>query len=53
MVNIAQSVERQIVALEVVGSIPTIHPSLRPNLRYEQIGTSSDSAIFLKECLLY
>jgi hypothetical protein len=26
MVNVAQSVEHQVVALVVVGSIPTIHP---------------------------
>ena len=29
MVDVAQLVEHQIVALVVVGSIPTIHPSLR------------------------
>ena len=28
MVNVAQLVEHQIVALRVVGSIPTIHPTL-------------------------
>ena len=28
MVDVAQSVEHQIVALVVVGSIPTIHPIL-------------------------
>ncbi len=33
MVDVAQLVEHQIVALVVVGSIPTIHPSLLPNLR--------------------
>lgn len=26
MVNVAQSVERQVVVLVVVGSIPTVHP---------------------------
>jgi hypothetical protein len=30
MVDVAQLVEHQIVALVVVGSIPTIHPNLRP-----------------------
>ena len=29
MVNVAQSVEHQVVALVVVGSIPTVHPILR------------------------
>ena len=29
MVNVAQLVEHQIVALVAVGSIPTIHPILR------------------------
>jgi hypothetical protein len=29
MVNVAQPVEHQIVALGVVGSIPTIHPTRR------------------------
>ena len=33
MVDVAQSVEHQIVALVVVGSIPTIHPRLRIKLR--------------------
>lgn len=33
MVDVAQLVEHQIVALVVVGSIPTIHPSLRIKLR--------------------
>ena len=28
MVNVAQLVEHQIVALVVVGSIPTIHPKM-------------------------
>jgi hypothetical protein len=29
MVNVAQLVEHQVVALRVVGSIPTVHPILR------------------------
>ncbi len=28
MVNVAQLVEHQVVALVVVGSIPTIHPNI-------------------------
>lgn len=31
MVNVAQSVERQVVVLVAVGSIPTIHPILFEN----------------------
>ncbi len=29
MVNVAQSVERQVVVLVVEGSIPSVHPSFR------------------------
>ena len=36
MVDIVQLVERQIVALEVVGSSPTIHPILFSLLGYSQ-----------------
>ncbi len=37
MVNVAQLVEHQIVALVVVGSIPTIHPMLHlRGLRFEE-----------------
>ena len=37
MVDVAQLVERQIVALVVVGSIPIIHPSpVRKNYNWEK-----------------
>ena len=37
MVDIVQLVERQIVALEVVGSSPTIHPIYIYSLGYSQV----------------
>ena len=37
MVDIVQLVERQIVALEVVGSSPTIHPIYFISLGYSQV----------------
>ena len=41
MVNVAQLVEHQVVALRVVGSIPTIHPILRRSQEsYGVIGPS-------------
>ena len=40
MVDVAQLVEHQIVALVAVGSIPTIHPILR-------LSGSTDSASFV------
>ena len=37
MVNVAQLAERQIVALEVMGSIPTVHPK-RARSSMDRIG---------------
>ena len=46
MVNVAQSVEHQIVALVVVGSIPTIHPRNSGNLiSFVSINSSGHGAI--------
>ena len=46
MVDVAQLVEHQIVALVVVGSIPTIHPILR------SYGASYGRPVFLAQSTL-
>jgi hypothetical protein len=40
MVDVAQSVEHQIVALVVVGSIPTIHPNISSKAAFSEVGKS-------------
>lgn len=48
MVNVAQLVEHQVVALRVVGSIPTIHPTKIQKVTCKSLKNTYTGKIFIR-----